>query len=150
MPSNQYHLGDSYAFSGPAANTNNFGYLWTTHLLCSDPEETLPRRFHPSDAGLLLITANSSAPADRKRRFFTQMAPAESLLPSATSQARICRLYCAQHSCLPSSSQHPMAFLAQTFKRHSQSSQKHDWCDQSNTPLSCYFSLGHHCCDETP
>ena len=34
-------------------------------LLCADPEETLPRRHHLSDAGLFLTTAGSSALADQ-------------------------------------------------------------------------------------
>lgn len=33
-------------------------------LLCADPEETLPRRLDLSEAGLLLVTDDSSAPAD--------------------------------------------------------------------------------------
>ena len=45
-------------------------------LLCADPEETLPRRLHLSDAGLFLITADSSAPVDhfqlaKQRSYFS-------------------------------------------------------------------------------
>ena len=46
-------------------------------LLCADPEEILPIRLHLNDAGLFLITADSSAPADEpapivpeKQRFY--------------------------------------------------------------------------------
>lgn len=36
-----------------------------TQHLHADPEETLPKGFHLSDAGLFLIAANISAPADQ-------------------------------------------------------------------------------------
>ena len=36
-----------------------------TQLLCADSQETLPRRSHLSDAGLFLITASFSAPANQ-------------------------------------------------------------------------------------
>jgi hypothetical protein len=35
----------------------NLGYLWNTASLCS--QKTISRRFHLSDAGLFLITANT-------------------------------------------------------------------------------------------
>jgi hypothetical protein len=41
----------------------NLGYLWNTVCLCS--QKTLPRRFHLSDAGLFIITANFLAPANQ-------------------------------------------------------------------------------------
>ena len=36
-----------------------------SQLLCADLEDILPRRFHLSDAGLLLLTADFSAPANQ-------------------------------------------------------------------------------------
>lgn len=36
----------------------SLSHLWSTELLCTDPEETLSRRFCPKDAGLFLITTN--------------------------------------------------------------------------------------------
>lgn len=61
---NQRHLGDLH--------TNKFGRQhkvrpWPsrTQLECADSEETLPRSSCLSDAGLISITAGSSAPADQ-------------------------------------------------------------------------------------
>ena len=60
---NQYHLGDSYTLSSPAASMKcNLGHLWNAASLCS--QKTVPRRFHLSDAGLFLITTNFLAPAN--------------------------------------------------------------------------------------
>lgn len=56
MPSNPCHLGDFYTLLSPATNMRyNLGYLCNTASLCS--QETLPRRFHLSDAGVFLITS---------------------------------------------------------------------------------------------
>lgn len=61
---NQSHLGDSYTSPSPAASTRyNLGHLWNTRS-----EETLPRSFHLSNAGLFLIAANSPAPVDQNHR----------------------------------------------------------------------------------
>lgn len=43
----------------------SLGPLWT-RALCTDPEETLPRRFSLSAAGVFLVTVDSSASADQK------------------------------------------------------------------------------------
>jgi hypothetical protein len=41
----------------------NLDYLWNTFSLGS--QNTLPRRFHSSNAGLFLVTANFFAPANQ-------------------------------------------------------------------------------------
>ena len=60
---NQYHLGDSYTVPSPATAQNTTVATSGTHSLCS--QKTLPRKFHLSDAGLFLITANFLAPANQ-------------------------------------------------------------------------------------
>lgn len=60
---NQYHLGDSYTVPSLVTAQNTSVAISGTHSLCS--QKTLPRRFHLSDAGLFLITANFLAPANQ-------------------------------------------------------------------------------------
>jgi hypothetical protein len=68
MPSKPIHMGDSYTYL-PSSATSLMGSLIISHsrsqVLCADPGETLPRRFYLTDAGLLLTTADSSAPANQ-------------------------------------------------------------------------------------
>jgi hypothetical protein len=103
-----------------------------TQLLCAESQETHPKRFHLSDAGLLLITASFLAPVDQhqvsqKLEGYTLLVLVfcYSLLPSETSQARPASsalLTRFSSSRLPprpppnslSSSQHSTAFRAQS------------------------------------
>jgi hypothetical protein len=60
-------VGDSSTSSGSAVDLRHRSLESTwSQLLHADSEETLPRGFHPSDAALLLITADSSALAEQK------------------------------------------------------------------------------------
>jgi hypothetical protein len=64
MPSNPENR-DSYTRPRLAANMRyNLGHLQTQRLY-DDSLEAIPWRFHLSDAGLFLIPADSSAPANR-------------------------------------------------------------------------------------
>lgn len=71
------------------------------HILCIDPEETLPRRFHVSNFNLLLMAAYSlvhqviypTSFVTGKQKFHlhcvTWMVLIDSLLPSKTLQAKV-------------------------------------------------------------
>lgn len=64
---NQYRLGGSYLPSLATSPRYNLGPLWIT-ASGGDSQETLPR-FHLSDAGLFLTTANVSAQAEQRCLF---------------------------------------------------------------------------------
>lgn len=64
-----------------------------TQLVYADPEEELLGRLHLSDAALL-ITADSSAPADQTPQSLHAKGLVESLLPSEISQARQVSIIC--------------------------------------------------------
>jgi hypothetical protein len=69
----------------------NLSCLWNTASLCS--QKILPRRFHLSDAGLFLITANFLAPANQHQ--LSQQSP--STLDSKAS-AKFCCLLGLEHA----------------------------------------------------
>jgi hypothetical protein len=56
---NKYHLGDTYTLPNEAAAKGTTLPISGTQLLCAS------RRFHLSDVGLFLITANFLAPANQ-------------------------------------------------------------------------------------
>lgn len=66
---NQCHLKDSSTLPSSAASESTALALFGPPLLCTDPEETLPRRFCLGATGLLLIITGSLAPAGQNHRF---------------------------------------------------------------------------------
>lgn len=58
-----------------------------TQHLHADPEETVPKEFHLNDAGLFLITANISAPADQHQVSQESKGSSGVLLITANSSA---------------------------------------------------------------
>jgi hypothetical protein len=60
---NQYYLGDTYIVSSPEEAGSTTLAISEAQSLCS--QKTLPRIFHLSDAGLILITTNFLVPANQ-------------------------------------------------------------------------------------
>lgn len=71
---NQYRIRDFYTQPSSSYSVMySLGPLWTTELLCADPEETFPRRLHLKWR-ISFITADSSVPAAQNHGFLIRNA----------------------------------------------------------------------------